>query len=99
MDYTGKDLDKIKEKIEKMANSNQLKFLQFFVDHGIKVNENKSGIRINLGYLYQNNRTIFDEMIALLNTLEKEELLFNTVETEKKLLSETLNNQCNPEGM
>jgi hypothetical protein len=90
MDYTGKNLDEIKQKIEKMANTNQLKFLQFFVDNNITVNQNKSGIRINLGYVYQNNRTIFDEMIALMNTLEKEELLFNTVETEKKLLSESL---------
>lgn len=88
--YTGKELDTIKTAIEKMSNSNQLKFLQFFVEKNITVNKNKTGIRINLGYLYQNHRLVFDEMMILMSHLEQEESLFQKMEMEKKILVQSL---------
>lgn len=88
--YTGQELDNIKSSIEKMSNAHQLKFLQFFMDNDITINENKSGIRINLGYLYQKNRSIFDELIVLLTILEKEETIFNEMENEKQILVKSL---------
>ena len=91
--YTSQQLDSIKKSIEKMSNAHQLKFLQFFMDHDVTVNENKSGIRVNLGYLYQKNRPIFDEMISLLNVLETEESLFNEMENEKLKLVKSLSSE------
>lgn len=88
--YTSQELDCIKQTIEKMSNASQLKFLQLFIGHDITINENKSGIRINLGYLYQKNRSVFNEMISLLDTLETEESLFNEIENEKQILVKSL---------
>ena len=88
--YTAQELDTIKLSIEKMSNDHQLKFLQFFIDRDITINENKTGIRINLGYMYQKNRPVFDDMISLLKTLEKEESIFNEMENEKQILVKSL---------
>lgn len=88
--YSSQELDHIKTTIEKMSSTHQLQFLQFFVQQGVTVNENKSGIRINLGYLYQTNRSVFEELLLLMNTLEQEERLFNEVEKEKQMLVESL---------
>jgi len=88
--FYSKDIEKIKMSIEKMTNQHQLQFLQFFVDHEVTINENKSGIRINLGYLYKTHRDIFEKMLVLLETLEKEENNFNMMENEKAILVQSL---------
>ena len=78
-----KYLEKVKERIEALSLERQVEILQVFVKNGITINENRTGIRLNLGYLYENNRNVFDKIVELTDQLEKQEENFNEVEEEK----------------
>jgi hypothetical protein len=81
------NLENIKNKIEKMNTENQLKILDIFVKNGVNTNQNKTGTRLNLGYLYQNNPDIFKKMMECVQYIENQEKNLNEIETEKEQLS------------
>ena len=78
-----KYLEKIKERVESLSVERQVEILQIFVNNGITINENRTGIRLNLGYLYEKKRNVFDKVVELTNLLEKQEEKFNEMEEEK----------------
>lgn len=82
-----KYLEKVKERIEALSVDRQVEILQVFVQNGITINENRTGIRLNLGYLYENNRPVFDKIVVLTEQLEKQEEKFNELEEEKNKIT------------
>lgn len=82
-----KFLENIKERIEALSLERQVEILQVFVLNGITINENRTGIRFNLGYLYEKNRSVFDKMVELTEQLEKQEKKFNELEEEKNKIT------------
>lgn len=78
-----KILENLKERIEALSTERQVEILQVFVQNGITVNENRTGIRLNLGYLYENNRDVYEKIVVLTEQLEKQEEKFNELEEEK----------------
>lgn len=82
-----KYLEQIKERIEALSTERQVEILQVFVQNGITINENRTGIRLNLGYLYENNRNVFDKIVVLTEQLEKQEEKFNEIEEEKNKIT------------
>ena len=78
-----KYLEKVKERVEALSVERQVEILQVFVQNGITINENRTGIRLNLGYLYEKNRDVFDKIVVLTEQLEKQEEKFNEMEEEK----------------
>ena len=45
------ELDTIKTSIEQMVKVNQVEILKILLKHNVKINENKSGIFVNLSFL------------------------------------------------
>lgn len=82
-----KYLEDVKTRIERLSLERQVEILQMFVSNGITINENKTGIRLNLGYLYENNRAVFDRVVEMTGLLEKQEEKFNELEEEKHKIS------------
>ncbi len=79
MDIT--KLENLKTKIESMSKINQLEILNILKRNvGIKINENKSGVYINLSLLP--SETI-DEIVFYLNYILEQELSINKIETQK----------------
>lgn len=65
------DLEKIKIKIENMSKQHQIEILKILKKHqNIKLNENKSGVFINLSFLSKN---IIDELNRYINYIEVQE--------------------------
>jgi len=87
-DELTKYLEKVKERIEALSLERQVEILQVFVQNNITINENRTGIRLNLGYLYENNREVFDRVLVLTEQLEKQEKTFNEIEEEKNKISQ-----------
>lgn len=65
------DLEKMKLKIENMTKQNQIEILKILKNHhNIKLNENKSGVFINLSFLSKN---VIDEMMKYINYIDAQE--------------------------
>ncbi len=81
------DLENIKGRVEKLSFTQQLKILQIFIKNEITINENRTGIRLNLKYLYENRKDTFQEMMEMVEQMEKQENLFNELEMEKEKIT------------
>lgn len=81
------ELENIKNRVEKLSFAQQLEVLKIFVKNEITINENRTGIRLNLKYLYENKRETFDELMELIEQIEKQEQIFNEVEKEKEKIT------------
>ena len=76
-----KELKQLKEQIEKMDKSNQIDILKILRDSNkVILNENKSGVYVNLTYCPQN---IIDEIIQYLDYTNEQEKVLKTIEQEK----------------
>lgn len=82
-----KYLEAVKARIESLSLERQVEILQLFVSNGITINENKTGIRLNLGYLYEKNRHVFNRAVEMTEILEKQEEKFNEIEEKKNKIS------------
>lgn len=75
------ELKQLKEQIEKMNKVNQIDILKILRDsNNVFLNENKSGIYVNLTYCPQ--KTI-DEIIKYLDYANEQENVLKTTEQEK----------------
>jgi hypothetical protein len=64
-------LEDIKHKVEKMTKSNQLEILKILNSHkNIKLNENKSGVYVNLSFLPSNIVKEIENYIEYVNIQE-----------------------------
>lgn len=84
---TNESLSSIKDKIEKMPKNNQIEILKILKKYqNIKLNENKSGIFVNLSFL---SKEILDEIDKYVNYVNDQETVINTIETQKQEFKNT----------
>ena len=79
---TNDSLGLLKTKIEKMSKTNQIEVLQLLKKYqNIKLNENKSGVFVNLSFL---SNEILNELNNYVSYINDQESVINTVETQKQ---------------
>jgi hypothetical protein len=76
------ELETIKSRIEKLEKEQQLEILKILnTNHDVKLNENKSGVYINLSYL---EPTIVSKLKAYLDYVKDQEKVLRLTETKKQ---------------
>ncbi len=84
---TNESLTLIKDKIERMSKNNQIEILKILKKYqNIKLNENKSGIFVNLSFL---SKEIIEEIDKYVNYVNDQEIDINTIETQKQEFKNT----------
>lgn len=79
---TNESLSGIKDKIERMPKNNQIEVLKILKKYqNIKLNENKSGIFVNLSFL---SKEILGEIDKYVNYVNDQENVINTIECQKQ---------------
>ncbi len=87
MQVTNDSLSLMKDKIERMPKNNQIEVLKILKKYqGIKLNENKSGVFVNLSFL--SNETL-DEIDKYVSYVNDQETVINTIETQKQEFKNT----------
>ena len=84
---TNESLSLMKDKIEKMPKNNQIEILKILKKYqNTKLNENKSGIFVNLSFL---SKDTLDEIDKYVNYVNDQETVINTIETQKQEFKNT----------
>jgi hypothetical protein len=84
---TNETLSLMKDKIEKMPKNNQIEILKILKKYqNTKLNENKSGIFVNLSFL---SKDTLDEIDKYVNYVNDQETVINTIETQKQEFKNT----------
>ena len=79
---TNDSLSLMKDKIERMPKNNQIEVLKILKKYqNIKLNENKSGVFVNLSFL---SKEILEEIERYVNYVNDQETVINTIETQKQ---------------
>tara|TARA_B100000900_G_C20421277_1_gene651055 strand:- start:14 stop:313 length:300 start_codon:yes stop_codon:yes gene_type:complete len=94
MDNT-QDLEFLKEKIEGLSKTHQIEILKIFLENEIKVNENKSGIFINMSYLESD---ILEKIGKYLSYIQEQESNLSSLETQKEQFKNTYFNSKGNKG-
>lgn len=74
-------LDVLKKTIEKMNKVHQVKVLEILFKHSCKLNENKSGVYVNMSFL---PTEVLDEINEYIGYVSEQEESFNTAEYQKE---------------
>jgi hypothetical protein len=80
------DLEVLKKKIESLNKNHQIEVLKIFLENDIKVNENKSGIFINMSFL---ETDILEKINKYLMYIQEQENNLNSLETQKEEFKNT----------
>jgi hypothetical protein len=84
---TNESLSLMKDKIEKMPKNNQIEILKILKKYqNTKLNENKSGIFVNLSFL---SKDTLDEIDKYVNYVNDQETVINSIETQKQEFKNT----------
>jgi len=84
---TNESLSAMKDKIERMPKNNQIEVLKILKkSQTIKLNENKSGIFVNLSFL---SKEILEEVDKYVNYVNDQETVINTIESQKQEFKNT----------
>ena len=84
---TNESLSLMKDKIEKMPKNNQIEILKILKKYqNTKLNENKSGIFVNLSFLSKDTLDEIDKYVSYVND---QETVINTIETQKQEFKNT----------
>jgi hypothetical protein len=84
---TNESLSLMKDKIEKMPKNNQIEILKILKKYqNTKLNENKSGIFVNLSFL---SKDALDEIDKYVSYVNDQETVINTIETQKQEFKNT----------
>lgn len=75
------DLDDMKTCIEKMSKINQIEILKILVKHNVKINENKSGIFVNMTFLDTN---VLKDIESYLEYVNMQEQTLESIEVQKE---------------
>lgn len=86
MENNTQHLESMKMKIENLNKTHQLEILKIFLQNDIKVNENKSGIFINMSFL---DNTIIEKIAKYLNYIQEQENNLNSLESQKEEFKNT----------
>ena len=76
------DLELMKTKIENMTKINQVEILKILLKHNVKINENKSGIFVNMSFLDQH---IIEDIRVYLDYVKEQETTLQSLETQKEV--------------
>lgn len=74
-------LEKLKNKIESLNKYHQLEILKILSRSLCKINENKSGVYVNLSFL---EKPVIDDMFKYLEYIKEQEESLNTMEYQKE---------------
>jgi hypothetical protein len=74
-------LDLLKKNIEKLGKPHQIKVLEILSKHSCKINENKSGVYVNMSFL---SKEVIDEINEYIGYVSEQEENFNTAEYQKE---------------
>lgn len=83
-------LNEIKTKIEIMDKFNQIEVLKILSDNNCKINENKSGVYVNLSFL---NKKTIEEVQKYISYIHDQEESLITMEYQKKDFQNTYFNE------
>jgi hypothetical protein len=84
---TNESLSLLKNKIENMSKTNHIEILQILKKHqNVKLNENKSGVFVNLSFL---SNELLEEINKYVNYINEQESVINTIETQKQEFKNT----------
>jgi hypothetical protein len=76
------ELEKIKLKIESMSKHHHVEILKILKKNtNVKLNENKSGVFVNLSFL---SKSIVDEIVSYIGYINDQETTFRHIETQKE---------------
>lgn len=82
MDIQQIDLTAIKDKIEKLNKNNQLEILSILRNtNGVKLNENKNGVFVNMSFLSRETLVELDKYVKYVYDQEK---TLNEIEIQKQ---------------
>ena len=85
--YNETSLDKIKDYIEAMSKIHQIEILKVLTKNPlIKINENKSGVYVNLSFLSQDT---IHELCHCIQYIKDQEAALNNIETQKDIFINT----------
>ena len=76
------DLELMKTRIENMTKINQVEILKILLKHNVKINENKSGIFVNMTFL---DKKIIEDMETYLHYVNEQESTLQSLETQKEV--------------
>ena len=76
------DLELMKTNIENMTKINQVEILKILLKHNVKINENKSGIFVNMSFL---DKTIIEDIKVYLDYVKEQESTLQSLETKKEV--------------
>jgi hypothetical protein len=74
-------LEKLKNKIESLNKYHQLEILKILSKSPCKINENKSGVYVNLSFL---EKPAIDDLFKYLEYIKEQEESLNTMEYQKE---------------
>jgi hypothetical protein len=74
-------LEKLKNTIEGLNKYHQLEILKILSRSLCKINENKSGVYVNLSFL---EKTVIDDLFKYLEYIKEQEESLNTMEYQKE---------------
>jgi len=74
------DIEMLKQKIEKMSKQQQIEILRILKNKNSKLNENKSGIYINLSFLHDDT---INEIRDYVQYIQNQEENLSHIETQK----------------
>ena len=84
---TNDGLSLLKNKIENMSKTNHIEILQILKKHqNVKLNENKSGVFVNLSFL---SNELLEEINKYVTYINEQETVINTIETQKQEFKNT----------
>jgi len=88
--YSSDELENIKHRIEIMNKPDQLEILKLLSKHLCKLNENKSGVFINMSFL---SNDILEEMKNYINYTQEKTTNLETMEYQKDEFKKSLLNE------
>ena len=79
--YSIEKLENIKKNIESMNKYHQIEILKILSTNLCKINENKSGVYINLSFL---PKETIDDLVYYIDYIKEQEISLNTLENRKE---------------
>jgi hypothetical protein len=81
MEINPTDLENIKQKVESLTKIHQVEILRILKNSpGIKINENKSGVFVNLSFL---PTSTIDNLMQYIQYIQEQEQTLQTIESQK----------------
>lgn len=81
------ELETLKTSIDTMNRANHVEILKILKENDVKINENKSGVYINMSFL---EKGVIEKISTFVNYIEEQEKSLEIVERQKIELSNTI---------